>query len=81
VVKSKQRSGDGSCEDGEDRELDAEKRSDHGHQLDVAEAHAFRAAPAQVNRSRAVNERRAQSRAQQGIEQREQASGKVGAKG
>ena len=51
--------------------LHAQKRAHHRHQLDVAEAHAFDAARAQVDRSCAVDERRADDRSDHRIQQRQ----------
>ena len=73
------RPGQRRGENREDRQLDSEKCAHHGHQLDVAESHAFRAAPAQIDCSRAVDERRAHSRAQQGIEQGKKPHGNISA--
>ena len=67
--------------DREDGEFHAEKRAHHGHELHVSKAHAFGSTPAQVDCARAINERRAQGRAKQGIEQGKQASGDVGTEG
>src|SRR4029077_15983194 len=50
------RAGNRRSEDRKHCELHSQKRSDHGHELDVAEAHAFNSTRAQVDRARAIDE-------------------------
>ena len=78
-AESKQRSGERSGKNREDGQLHAKERAHHRHELDVAKAHAFGAAPSQINCRRSVNERCPQARAQQGIEQGPEPIGDVAA--
>src|SRR5437762_7134020 len=68
--QSKKRAGNRSREYRQNRKPQSHKRPDHRHQLHVPESHSFHAAPAQINNSHAVQERRSHRRTEQCIEQR-----------
>ena len=62
-------SRDRGGKESENSQLHAEKAADHGHELNVAEAHAFHSTCPEIDGPRAVNKGRADDGSQHRIRQ------------